>query len=316
VSAVTSPLVVACLRHADHRPDSDPVTAHLTRYAQRAGPAPAEWAALELALRVGEAWGGRVLAVCAGPPDADRTLREARAAGAEVLRVVLPGMQAGGGAHGELEPLETYLDELATDGRPVAAALADVMRRAGRPDLVVCGARSVDRGTGSVPAFLAAELGAAQALGLTRLDVPAAGTGPGDLVGERRLDRGRRERLRIPRPAVVSVEAGGIRLRRAGPRAALEAGAAPVPVVLAEATTARPHRSPARPFRPRTRVVPPPVGPTPRERLLALSGVLAERTPPTLLVPDSATEAADALLTYLRRHGHLPGQGSAAGAVG
>ena len=55
----------------------------------------------------------------------------------------------------------------------VAPALAAVA--AGR-DWVVCGDVSADRGSGSVPAFLAAELDAAQALGLVAVGL---GAGPG-----------------------------------------------------------------------------------------------------------------------------------------
>ena len=47
---------------------------------------------------------------------------------------------------------------------------------------------------------------------------------------ERRLDGGWRERLRVPLPAVCSVEGAGIRLRRASLDGALSAAAAPVPV--------------------------------------------------------------------------------------
>jgi electron transfer flavoprotein beta subunit len=265
-----------------------------------AGPAASEWAALELALQLAEQWDGRVLAVCAGPPDAENTLREAAAVGAQVLRVVLPGVQAGGGPHGELEPLEVYLDELTSDGRAVAAGLVAAVRGIGDPDLVLCGSRSVDRGTGSLPAFLAAELGAAQALGLIRLEAD------GDtLIGERRLDLGRRERLRIPRPAVVSVDGGGLRLRRSGMRSALAATRLEIPVIHPDVPPSPLHRGTARPYRPRSRVVPAPAGESARERLLELTGALVERTPPTLLRPTTAAEAADALLGYLRRSGHL-----------
>ncbi|HYN29543.1 MAG TPA: mycofactocin-associated electron transfer flavoprotein beta subunit [Dermatophilaceae bacterium] len=294
------PLVVVCLRHSDHRPAVDPLTAHVERDSRGAGPAPGEWAALELGLRVAHSWDGRVLAVCAGPPDADRTLLEAAARGSEVLRVVLPGVREGGGPRGELEPLAGYLDELAGSGRQLAAALAAAIQRAGEPALVLCGSRSVDRGTGSVPGFLAAELGIAQALGLVRLHLEDEG-----LVGERRLDRGRRELLAIPRPAVVSVEAAGIQLRRAGLREMLAAGPVRVPVVHPEVPLARFYRGPARPYRPRTRVVPAPSSQSARERLLALTGALSERTPPTLLRPASAADAADALLAHLGRHGYL-----------
>jgi electron transfer flavoprotein beta subunit len=299
----TRPLIVACLRHSDHRPDVHPVTGQVGRDARGAAPDAAEWAALELALQVAEAWDGRVLAVCAGPPDADRTLREAASVGAEVLRVALPGGHAGGGAHGELEPLEVYLDELASAGREVASALAGAIRGVGDPALVLCGSRSVDRATGSVPAFLAAELGAAQALGLVRLDF----SGP-ELEGERRLDLGRRERLRIPRPAVVSIESTGLRLRRAGMRAALAAARAEIPVTRPDAALSPVFRCTPQPYRPRSQVVPAPVSASARERLLALTGALVERTPPTLLHPASAGEAADALLAYLQRNGYLDGE--------
>jgi electron transfer flavoprotein beta subunit len=290
-----NPLIVVCLRHSDRRPDVDPVTGQVDRDHRGAGPAPSEWAALELGLQVAQAWDGDVLAVCVGPPDADRTLREAAAVGAQVLRVALPGTST----RDLLDPLDGYLDELAGSGREVASALAAAIGRVGEPDLVLCGDRSSDRGTGAVPAFLAAELDAAQALGLVRLEVDGS-----HLIGERRLDRGRRERLRIPRPAVVSVEAVGLRLRRAGMRAALEAGRIEVPVIRPDLLQEDLHRGPARPYRPRTHVVPAPAGVGSRERLLALTGALVERTPPTIHRPTSAAEAADVMLEYLRRNGY------------
>src|SRR5512142_315230 len=105
------PLVVALLRHTDRHPDVDPVTGQVTRDSRSAGPSAAEWAALELALRIAPSWDARVLAVCLGPPDAERTLREAAAVGAQVLRVVRPL----GDLDGLLEPLDVYLDDLASD---------------------------------------------------------------------------------------------------------------------------------------------------------------------------------------------------------
>ena len=91
-------------------------------------------------------------------------------------------------------------------------------RRSGRAfahdvSVVVCGAWSIDRGSGSVPAFLAARLDAAQALGLVSLSFDASPRRT--IEAERRLDRGRRERLRVAAPAVLSVEGGSARLRRA-----------------------------------------------------------------------------------------------------
>ncbi len=292
----SAPLVVAALRHASLRVDVDPLTAEVVRDPHGVGLSPSDAAALEHALRIGEAWQARVLAVVAGPADADSTLREAAAVGAEVLRVAWPppGVERRGAAA-----------DMADDGRALAAALAAAVRTVAEPALVLCGDRSADRGTGTVPAFLAAALDSAQALGLVSLKPDAGSAG---LLAERRLDRGRRERLRVPLPAVCSVEAAGVRLRRAGMQDTLAAAEPAVPVhVPALAATAGPPLlvgPPARP-RPRTRVVAAPAGEQARERLLALTGALVARTPPTLLGPMAAAEAADALLDYLVRHEYL-----------
>src|SRR5690606_24030261 len=143
----------------------------------------------------------------------------------------------------------------------LAAAIRDAAGPAG-PALVLTGDRSADRGTGALPAYLAHELGAAQALGLVALEA-----GDDHLIAERRLDGGRRERLRVPRPAVCSVGAAGVRLRRAGLPGVLAAATAAVPVAAAAeggpgrgvpgraAAAAKVTVGRARPYRPRARVV-------------------------------------------------------------
>jgi electron transfer flavoprotein beta subunit len=309
VTGGAGPLVVACLRHSDPRPEVDPLTGAVRRSGHGAGPAPAELAALELALRLAGTWHGQALAIVAGPPAADETLRDALAAGAAVLRVDWP------------EP--EYLAGLAADERALAAALAAAIRTIsagastsagpsgptgpasaiptlGRLGLVLCGDRSADRGTGALPAFLAHELGVAQALGLVSLD--AAGE---TLTGERRLPGGRRERLAISAPAVCSVEAAGVRLRRAPLEAVLASRRAVIPVAGAPGrTTLRVRAGAARPYLPRPHEVPPAPEGSARERLSALSGVLVTRDPPALIGPASPAEAARVLLDYLRRAGY------------
>jgi electron transfer flavoprotein beta subunit len=285
--------VVACLRHGDQRPGVDPLTGAVHRGEHGAGASPADYAALELALRIAGTWGGRVLAVIAGPPEAAATLREAAAAGAEPLRVAWPDPE--------------YAADLAGDERGQAQAVAGAVR--GRqPALVLCGDRSADRGTGAFPAFLAHELGAAQALGLVSLQADGA-----ELTGERRLPAGRRERLRIPRPAVCSVEAAGLRLRRAPLTAARAASRAPVPVMVPVPAAAPPlvRAGPPRPYVPRTHVVPPAPSGSPRERLSALSGVLSQHEPPAVVGPVDPDRAARELIGYLRRSGYQPQAGPA-----
>ena len=248
-----------------------------------------------------------MLALSAGLPAAETVLREALAVGAGALRVEWPG---GGhrsdrpGSHRGDRPGDGYLADLAGDEQALAAALAGAVCRQ-RPALVLCGDRSGDRGTGALPAFLAHDLAAAQALGLVSLEVD------GDqLLAQRRLPGGWRERLRVPSPAVCSVEAAGVRLRRAPLPAVLAAQRAVIPVVTAGAAP-RPMRvgSP-RPYTPRTHAVPDVPAGSARERLLALSAVLTQREPPVVVSPASASAAGDALLGYLHRAGYAPPAGS------
>jgi electron transfer flavoprotein beta subunit len=290
-------VIVACLRHADPWPQVEPLTGAVRRSGHGAGASPSELAALELALRVASSRHGRVLAVLAGPPGTEPTLRDALAAGAEVLRVDWPDAE--------------YPADLAADEQCLAAALAGAIRDR-QPELVLCGDRSADRGTGALPAFLAHELGAAQALGLVALDIEA-----GELTGERRLPGGRRERLRIPSPAVCSVEATGIRLRRASLAAAQSSRQAVIPVVTPAVPPSRVRAGAPRPYSPRTHDAPAAPAGSARERLLTLSGALTQREPPAVIGPMNPGQAADELLAYLRRSGYLqdsaPGQRSAAG---
>jgi electron transfer flavoprotein beta subunit len=275
-------LVVALLRPVDLRAEVDPLTGVVTRDARVAALPPSDAAALEHALELGSAWGARVLALSAGGPECDDALREAVARGAEARRVHLR---------------EPYVDDLVRDEQHLARALVTAMGQ--QPDLVLCGDRSADRGTGSLPAFLAHELGSVQAPGLVSLRWQE-----GALHGERRLDHGRRERMRIPLPAVCSVEAAGVRLRRASLPSALAAAESHVEVVGASMPPSRVRVLRTGPARPRPRQLPAPTG-SARERLLALTGALLAHEPPTIVGPVDAPEAADALLDFLVRHGYL-----------
>jgi electron transfer flavoprotein beta subunit len=295
--AGAGPLVVACLRHAGLRPAADPLTGRITHRPAGATAAAAEFAALETALRVAGAWHGRVLAVTAGPAAAEATLAEAVAVGAAALRVEWPGWD------------DDLVADLAADEHALAAALADAIGPA-RPALVVCGDRSAGRGTGALPAFLAHRLGAAQALGLVSAE-PAGDA----LVAERWLPGGRRERLRVAAPAVCSVEAAGVRLRRAPLPAVLAARRAAIPVVTpavppAAARGGDVRLGQPRPYRPRTHAVPPAPAGSAHDRLLALSGVLTGRPAAAVIGPVGAATAAGELLAYLGRAGIHP-----AGAV-
>ncbi len=285
-------VIVAAMGWSWREADVDPLTGAISASPHDRGPDRADFAALEHALSLAEKWDAQVIAATVGPAEADEMLKDALAAGAAAALRVEPARRSS-------RPRPA---ELVGGGQNRPAALAAALRELyGVPDLVLCGDRSADRGTGSFPAFLAAALNAAQALGVVQLEPE----GDGELRVHRRLDGGRREVLRVRRPAVVSIEAAGVRLRRAGLPETLASRRAVIPVIDAPAVAG--HRVPvlgAHPYRPRPRALPVPSG-TALHRTLQLTGALAERTPPTVLGPLSPEQAADELLGYLRRRGYL-----------
>jgi electron transfer flavoprotein beta subunit len=294
-------MIAACLKWVDRRPQVDSLTGAVHTEARTSGASDADLAALEWALRLGEAWRSEVLVLTAGPAASEPMLRDAVAAGAaRALRV----------------DADVDLPSASVARALAGALIGDARSRADGPNIdpagtsgpqvVVCGAWSLDRGSGSVPAFLAAELGGAQALGLISLEFDADRVGA--LTAWRRLDGGRRERLEIDGPAVVSVEGGSARLRRAslpGVLAARETTVSHVPSAGGGADLddgPSPRRSP---YRPRSRVLPaPPATLTARQRVLALTGALTQRTPPQRVTLQPA-EAADLILQQLHTWGYL-----------
>jgi len=287
------PVIVAALSWSWRETEVDPLTGAVRANLRDRGPNVSELAALEHALRLAERWDAVVVAACVAPAAADEMLRKALAVGAtQALRVEPAGWMA------RPRPVGLVGGE-----RESAAALAEALRRGyGVPDLVLCGDLAADRATGSFPAFFAASLGAAQALGCVRLD-PVDGHA---LRVHRRLDGGRREVLMVRPPAVVSIEAAGLRLRRAGLPATLaeQDAAITVAVTPAAAAARRIRIVGAHPYRPRPRELPAPSG-TALHRTLELTGALAQRTPPTVVGPLPPDQAASELLACLRRWGYL-----------
>lgn len=262
------------------RIDVDALDATVTADPRLHGLSAADESALEWALRLAETWAGQLVAATAGPAGADTVLREALGRGAwTAVRV-----------------------ETALDAPPALLATALDTALAGC-DVVLTGTWSPRRGSGAVPALLAARRSAAQALGLLDL-YPEA---PGQVVAVRRLDGGRRERLRVTAPCVLSVDAGTAPLRRASLAGVVAARTLPVRVLPgppAPQTVPAPRRSPMRP-RPRAARAPDREL-SPGQRIRALTGVdRAARifSQPVVLSP---AEAADRLLDALRSWGYRP----------
>ncbi|MDH3678453.1 MAG: mycofactocin-associated electron transfer flavoprotein beta subunit [Acidimicrobiia bacterium] len=241
--------VLVCLKWVDLRPEIDPLTGAISSDVRFSGAGPADLSALEWGLRIATASGGTVTAATSGPPAAEGMLRDALAAGA--TRAVL---------------VEGRGDESSNE---VAGRLAPL---AAEIDIVCCGVHSLDRGSGSVPAFLANQLGLPQALGLvTARATDTADDGP-ELIVERRLDQGRRERLAVTGRCVLSFESGP-ELRRAALAATLASSTASVERLIAAVgpSAAEPTVVERGPYRPRPKVEPAPAGST-RSRVAALIG--------------------------------------------
>lgn len=241
-----------------------------------AGVSAADRAALEIALQLGARLGIPVTAIAAGPVAAERVLRDALAAGADrAVRLDMPSD---------------------SDSRDVAFELAQAL---GDAAVICCGDYSLDRGSGSVPAFVAHHRRTAQALGLVAVDVASCDSG--SIRATRRLDGGRRELLRVPTPCVLSVEGSVATLRRAPLPRALASRTAPVDVVATP--PAHHHGAPAivTPYRPRARVMPAPAGDDVLARLRRLTdagtggtrGETVELDPPA-----AAARIVEALRTW------------------
>jgi electron transfer flavoprotein beta subunit len=240
---------------------------------RRSGVSLADEAALEVALRASD----DVTLVMLGPHGADEALRAGVAAGAS--RAVR---------------IDASTD---LDGRVVASAIASVVRGV---DVIVCGDYSLDRGTGSVPAFIAAELGAAQALGLVDIELDAT---PPRAV--RRLDGGRREILGLVLPTVTSVEGAVASLRRASMSATLAAAKAPIEVVAGP--TGHGAEFDAQPYRPRPRTIAAPTGDslTRVREILDIGGGEVHADTVVLDPPDAAAR----IVEQLRDWGYLDDEG-------
>jgi electron transfer flavoprotein beta subunit len=237
-----------------------------------AGVSAADQAALEIALTlaVDSDRDAFVTVATVGPPAAEAALRDAVARGARrTVRVDAP-------------------PNLRSDA--VAGALAPL---AAGCTWVLCGDYSLDRGSGSVPALIAAHQGLAQALGLVDVGTAAEGR----LHALRRLDGGRREELLVSSPAVVSVEGSVARLRRASLTAELAAHTATIEVVDGP-TGPRETSIEEGPYRPRARALPAPTGGDALTRIRALmsSGVdVAHGETVTLDPPEAAARIVQSL---------------------
>ena len=119
----------------------DVETGRVDRSSAPAETNPFDLNALETAVRLKEKLGGRVTVISMGPPQAESSLRDALARGADRTILLIDKRFAGA-------------DTLAT-----SYTLATAIRKLGSFDLIVCGEKTVDGDTGQVGPEVAEHLG-------------------------------------------------------------------------------------------------------------------------------------------------------------
>ena len=159
----------------------DPKTGNLQREGVQSIMNPLDANAVETALRLKEKYGGSVVAVSMGPPQADDVLKKALAMGCD--ESALLSDRALGGA-----------DTLAT-GYPLAKAA----EKLGDYDLLICGRHATDAETAQTGPIIAAFLGIPQVTLCGEVEIE-----DGWAVCERLLPD-RTEKVRVKLPALITV---------------------------------------------------------------------------------------------------------------
>jgi len=176
--------IVVCIKQvpASTRVRLDPRTRTIIREGVELMLNPFDAYAIEEALRLREAYGGRVSVLSMGIPSAAMQLREALAMGAD--RAVLLTDRRFAGA-----------DTLAT-----AYTLAAAIRKLGPVDLVLCGRQAIDGDTAQVGPELAEKLGIAHITAIAKIEQIEGGK----LICQKMLDEGY-ARIALQLPALLTV---------------------------------------------------------------------------------------------------------------
>ncbi len=268
--------IAVCMKWIPGRPEVNALSGEVRAQSPLfGGVSAADQAALEMALRLGLQRSMNVTAITVGDKQSEPSLYDALAAGAkDAIRIA--------SAH-SLSSAET--------ARALALAIGDAT-------YIFCGDYSNDRGSGSVPAYLAAELGVKQALGVVSLDFELD-----SILLTRRLDGGRREHSRVPDRAVISVEGSIAQLRRASLANSLATREDPIRIV-PMATSAPQGTSTFKPFRPRPRSVSYPHGDTALQRLHSITNVASASTRGEQ-IELTAAQSAKYIMQTLARWGYF-----------
>ena len=138
--------IVVCIKQVPETTEVkvDPKTNALIREGVKSIINPFDENAIEAALQLREAHGGKVTVICMGPPQAEEALRHTLAMGADEAILLC-------------DPASRGSDTLAT-----SYTLAQTIRKIGEYDLIICGKQAFDGDTAQVGPGLAEQLGIPQ----------------------------------------------------------------------------------------------------------------------------------------------------------
>lgn len=165
----------------------DPETHALIRAGSEGMINPADLNAIEMAMALKERTGGKTAVFTMGPPSAEKALREAMALGCDEGCLITDRAAAGG-------------DTVAT-----ARVLAKAIEVHGKFDLILCGALSSDGATGQVGAMVAECLSIPH---VTEIAGASVETADAQKIEAVKRIHGDRVRVRLPFPALLSVNFG------------------------------------------------------------------------------------------------------------
>ena len=179
--------IVVCVKHV---PDTR-VPIRLDPQSNRLDPAdvvgvlnPADACAVELAVLLAEGDSGEVILISMGPVEARTTLRQGLALGAHRAILICDDALKGSDAY-------------------VTATVLGRLAKSLNPDIVLCGASSLDGATGQVGAGVAEAMEISHVSGVASVSVEGDGT---RVVVLRKLERGHREKLESTLPVLLTVD--------------------------------------------------------------------------------------------------------------
>jgi len=176
--------IIVCIKQVPDTTDVkiNPQTNTLERDGVRTIVNPFDMFAIEEAIKLKEAHGGKVTVITMGPPQAKCALEEAIAMGADDARLI------------------SHRDFAGSDTLATSYILSKTVSSIGEYDLIICGKQAVDGDTAQVGPEMAVHLGIPQIMFVQRV-INADGK---DLIVERMTEHGY-DRVKTSFPCLISV---------------------------------------------------------------------------------------------------------------